>query len=221
MIQRYQISQPGSLGWHPSSWVLRIHASSPQVLRGTKTFLTRWLRERRGRLPFAVHLIVRADFGPLGGADYVLLLDRPRDHIAVLAGPDGAPVEIDLRPRLDPDDVVLRTRPAGDGHAGLTVHSVRRRLVRSTVWTEAHCYPVEDRSDLVVYRSSDRLRTWRPAAYCWAEYEEYRRTGEPVTELRNVTGIDPAAEVFLRNAVLLLLRRPHVSVDIVDGDLDA
>jgi hypothetical protein len=200
--------------------VLRIYGSSPQVLRGTKTFLTRWLRERRGKLPFHVHLIVRADFGPLGGTDYVLLLDRPEDHIAVLAGLDGAPVGVDLRLRLDPDGVALRTRPARQGRAGLTVHSVQRRLVGSTVWTEAHCYPVEDRSDLVVYRSSDRLCTWRPAAYCWADYEEYRRTGEPVVELRDVIGIDSAAEVWLRDAVLLLLRRPHVPLDVTDGDLN-
>ncbi|HTJ71317.1 MAG TPA: hypothetical protein VL551_27500 [Actinospica sp.] len=219
-MREYQLSRPYSMGWHPASWVLRIYGSSPQVLRGTKTFLTRWLRERRGRLPFTVHLIVRADFGPLGGTDYVLLLDRPEDHIAVLAGPDGAPVEIDLRPRLDPDDVALRTRPASGGRAGLTVHSVRRRVVGSTVWTEAHCYPVEDRSDLVVYRSSDRLCTWRPAAYCWIEYEQYRRTGEPAGELRGVH-IDHGAEVFLRNAVLLLLRRPYVALDGTDGDLDA
>ena len=157
-MREYQLSRPYSMGWHPASWVLRIYGSSPQVLRGTKTYLTRWLRERRGRLPFAVHLIVRADFGPLGGTDYVLLLDRPEDHIAVLAGPDGAPVEIDLRPRLDPDDVALRTRPASGGRAGLTVHSVRRRVVGSTVWTEAHCYPVEDQSDLwAVPRSVDTL----------------------------------------------------------------
>lgn len=219
-MREYQLSRPYSMGWHPLSWVLRIHGSSPQVLRGTKTYLTRWLRERCGRLPFTVHLIVRADFGPPGGSDYVLLLDRPEDHIAVLAGPDGAPVEIDLRPHLDPDDVALRTRPASGGRAGLTVHSVRRRVVCSTVWTEAHCYPVEDRSDLVVYRSSDRLCTWRPAAYCWVEYEQYRRTGEPAGELRRVN-IDHGAAVFLRNAVLLLLRRPYVALEEPDGDLDA
>jgi hypothetical protein len=219
-MQDYQLSRPYSMGWHPASWVLRIHGSSPQVLRGTKTFLTRWLRERRGKLPFYVHLIVRADFGPLGGVDYVLLLDRPEDHIAILAGPDGTPVEIDLRPHLDPDDVALRTRPGRDGRAGLTVHSVVRRVVGFTVWTEAHCYPGEDRSDLVVYRSSDQLRTWRPAAYCWAQYEGYRRTGQPVVELRRVIGIDSAAEVFLRDAVLLLLRRPHVPLDVTDGDRD-
>lgn len=219
-MEEYRLSRPYSMGWHPSAWVLRVYGSSPQVLRGTKTFLTRWLRERRGKLPFHVHLIVRADFGPLGGTDYVLLLDRPEDHIAVLAGLDGAPVEIDLRPRLDPDDVALRTRPAREGRAGLTAHSVQRRLVGSTVWTEAHCYPVEDRSDLVVYRSSDRLCTWRPAAYCWAEYEEYRHTGEPVVELRHVIGIDSAAEVWLRDAVLLLLRRPHIALDVTDGGLN-
>lgn len=220
-MREYQLSRPYSMGWHPSSWELRIYGSSPHVLRGTKKFLRGWLRERRGRLPFCVHLIVRADFGPLGGTDYVLLLDRPEDHLAVLAGLDGAPVEIDLRPHLDPDDVALRTRPARDGWAGLTVHSVQRRMVGSTVWTEAHCYPVEDRSDLVVYRSSDQLRTWRPAAYCWADYVEYRRTGEPVVELRNVLGIDRAAEVFLRDAVLLLLRRPHIPIDFADADFDA
>jgi len=220
-MREFQLSRPYSMGWHPPSWVLRIYGSSPQVLRGTKTFLRGWLRERRGKLPFCVHLIVRADFGPLDGSDYVLLLDRPEDHIAVLAGPDGAPVKVDLRPHLDPDDVALRTRAARDGRAGLTVHSVQRRVVGSTVWTEAHCYPVEDRSELVVYRSSDQLRTWRPAAYCLAEYEEYRRTGEPVVELRNVIGIDRVAEVFMRDAVLLLLRRPHVPVDFADADFDA
>lgn len=108
----YQVSQRFAMGWHPKSWVLRIYGPEPEVLRGTKTSLTGWLRERRGALPFHVHLIVRADFGPFAGSDYVLLLDRPEDHVAVLAGPDGAPVEIDLRPRLDPDEVVLRTRPA-------------------------------------------------------------------------------------------------------------
>lgn len=100
------------------------------------------------------------------------------------------------------------------------MHSVQHRVVPSTVWAEAHCYPVEDRSDLVIYRSSDRLRTWRPAAYRWAEYEEYRRTGNPAVELRRVIAIDLVAEVFLRDAVLLLLRRLHVPFDIPDGSLD-
>ena len=218
----YQLTQPFSMGWHPQSWVLRIYDPAPEVLRGTKTSLTRWLRERRGRLPFHVHLIVRADFGPFGGFDYVLLLDRPADHVAVLAGPDGVPVEIDLRPRLDPDEVVLRTRPASDHRRALTVHSVHRRMIGSTAWTEAHCYdPAEDRSDLTAFRSCDRLRTWKPAARTWVEYEEYRRTGEPVEEPRRSLGTDSATENFLRHAVLLLLRRPYVPIDSTHGHIDA
>ncbi|HEV2347056.1 MAG TPA: hypothetical protein VGS97_23340 [Actinocrinis sp.] len=218
----YQLSQPSARDWHPNSWVLRTHGPAPQVLRGAKTWLTRWLRERRGALPFYMHLIVRADFGSFDGSDYVLLLDRPEDHTAVLAAPDGAPVEIDLRPRLDPDDVVHRTRPASGGRRALTVHSVQRRDIGSTTWTEAHCYdPAEDRSDLIVFRSSDRLRTWTPAARTWAEYEEYQRTGELVEELRRSLGIDRAAENFVRNAVLLLLRRPYVPIDFTHGHVDA
>lgn len=175
-------------------------------------------RERRGALPFHLHLIVRAVFGSFDGCDYVLLLDRPEDHLAVLVGPDGAPVEVDLRPLLDPDEVDLCTRPATDSRRALTVHSVERRVVGSTVWTEAHCFdPAEDRSDLIVFCSSDRLRTWKPAAWTWAQYEEYRHLGEPVLELRQSLGTDSATEDFLRHAVLLLLRRPYTPLDIVHG----
>jgi hypothetical protein len=217
----YQLSQPFAMGWHPNSWVLRIHGPAPQVLRGTKTWLTRWLRERRGALPFYVHLIVRADFGPFGGSDYVLLLDRPEDHIAVLAGPDGAPVEIDLRPRLDPDDVVHRTRPASDTRRALTVHFVERRVIGRTAWTEAHCYdPHGNRRDLTVFRSSDRLRVWTPAAHSWFEFEEYRRTGELVEALRHCLGIDRVTENFVRETVLLLLRRRVTPIDFTLSDLD-
>lgn len=216
-MTEYDPSRPSSMGWHPSSWVLRVHRPAPDVLRGTKKSLTQWLRERRGKLPFYLHLVVWADFGPFDGSDYVLLLDRPADHLAVLAGPDGAPVEIDLRPRLDPDEIVLRTRPAADGRRALTVHSVERRVIGSTTWTEAHCFdPAEDRSDLTVFRSSDRLRTWGPAAWTWVEYEEYRRTGEPVQELRG-SHTDSATADFLRHAVLLLLRRPYTPTDAVHG----
>lgn len=109
------------------------------MLRGTKESLTQWLRERRGALPFHLHLIVRADFGPFDGYDYVLLLDRPEDHLAVLVGPDGAPVEVDLRPLLDPDEVDLRTRPATDSRRALTVHSVERRVVLCGCFDAVRC----------------------------------------------------------------------------------
>lgn len=37
--------------------------------------------------------------------------------------PDGTPVEIDLRRRFDPDEVVRHTRPAADGRSALSVCS--------------------------------------------------------------------------------------------------
>ncbi len=135
----YQLSRPFSRGWHPSTWVLRIPGHAPEVLRGSKKSLTQWLRERRGRLPFHLYLIVRADFGPFDGSDYVLLLDQPEDHLAVLASPNGAPVEVDLRPQLDPDEVDLRTRPATHRRRALTVHSVERRVILCGSFKAVRC----------------------------------------------------------------------------------
>jgi hypothetical protein len=217
-VTEYRLSHPYALGWHPPGWVLRVHGPSPDVLRGTKKSLHGWLRERRGVLPFYVHLIVRADFGPFDGSDYVLLLDRPEDHTAVLAGPDGSPVLIDLRPRRDPDDVAHRTRPSAEGRCALTVHSVQRRMIGETTWTEAHCYdPAGDRSDLVVYRSCDRLRRWTPVAYSWQDLDDYRRTGCLPASLRHVFAIGGDTENFLRDSVLLLLRRPDTATDLSHG----
>ena len=77
-----------------------------------------------------MYLIGRADFGLTSGSDYVLLFDRPEDHIAALAGLGGVPVEIDLRPRLDPDEVaLLETLAESAGQAYVRVENSRLRAL--------------------------------------------------------------------------------------------
>jgi hypothetical protein len=101
----------------------------------------------------------------------------------------------------------------------LTVRSVQRRMIGATIWTEAHCDdPAGDRSDLVVYRSCDRLRRWTsPAADSWQAYDDYQHTGQLSASLRHVFAIGSDTENFLRDSVLLVLRRPDTAVDLTNG----
>ena len=85
--------------------------------------------QRRYHMPFHLRLTVRAEVGPDGGFDYIRLLDRPANSIVLLVESDDAPVEVDLRSTLDPDEAVLRTRPASDHRRAVTMHPVRRRMI--------------------------------------------------------------------------------------------